>query len=196
MKIILASASKNRQEIFDIAQIPVTLMPTKVDEKQVKQTDLKKRALAIARLKMAAAKSNFQDDRSQTIIIAADGFNVCQGKILDKPHSLGQAREMLDLLSGNKTTFYSALIMYHCAKLKTFETIVTTDYWFRNLSNEEITDYITTTDVLQYSAAYSPLNTKAVSFGRKIAGSLTGFTHSMPMDIVIPKLIEWGWKKT
>ncbi len=190
MKIVLASASKNRQEIFNLVGIKVETVSPQVDEKNIREKDFSQRALAIAKLKADWVKSQLVVNQN-SIIIAGDGFNICQEEIIEKPSDLRQARMMLKQLSGHSTIFYSACVMLNLKTNDEFSKVVSSKAWFRKLENIEIEDYIQTTPVLQYSAAYSPLNTKAISFIKKIEGSLSGFSHSMPMDLVIPQLRKW-----
>jgi septum formation protein len=192
MKIFLASASKNRQEIFKIAQIPVETIPAQVDEKSIQEKDFGKRAIAIARLKAEdVAKKLNQGKKIEAVVIAGDGFNICEGKILEKPKDEAEGRQMLKLLSGNETTFYSGLVMLNLATGERFEAVAASTAYFRALSPEEIEDYLESVEVTKYSAAYSPLNTKAISFITKMEGSVSGFSHSVPMDLVVQKLREW-----
>lgn len=194
MQIILASSSQNRQEIFRIAEIPVQIMPAGVDEKSVMEPNFEKRAIAIASLK---ARQVYQTmDLSAfsqgAVVIAGDGFNVVDNQIFEKPKDREQAKVMLRQLSGNVTTFYSGLMMIHTLKQEEFVSVVSTKAWFRLLSESEINDYVEQVDTTQYAAAYSPLNTKAISFIIQVEGSLSGFSHSVPMDVVVSKLTEWG----
>ena len=192
MKIILGSGSDNRREAMSIVELDYEIMIPDVDEKQVDQQSfdrLEDRALAIASLKADAIAEKVGRD---SIIITADGFNECDGRVLEKPQDIEEARDMLQLLSNNKTVFFSALVMLNVNTEERFTEVVSTACWFRTLSELEIDDYLDSTDVLKYAAAYSPFNTKAISFIKKIEGSASGFSHSLPLDVVIPKLRQWG----
>ena len=139
MKIILASGSKNRREIFKIAQIPVEIMPAHVDERSIKESDLPKRAIAIARLKADDVASKLE---KQAVVIAGDGFNSCEGKILEKPKEVEEGKKMLRLLSDNLTIFYSGLVMVNLGTGEQFEEVAVTKTWFRKLGKAEIEDYV------------------------------------------------------
>ena len=191
MKIILGSSSTNRQEAMKIAGVKFEIFKPDVDEKQVDKQIFQKyedRALAIASLKADAVREIAGSD---CVIITADGFNECQGQLLEKPVDLADAQRMLELLSNNLTIFYSALVMMNTKTQEKFTAVVNTKSWFRKLDHNEIENYIKTTNVTKYAAAYSPFNTKALSFIKRIEGSASGFSHSLPLDIVIPKLKEW-----
>ena len=79
-KIILASGSANRQAVLKQARIPFEVFPAQVDEKSVREADLKQRVIKIAEL-----KARWVAERKSGIIVAADLFDVCEGKILEKP---------------------------------------------------------------------------------------------------------------
>ena len=193
MKIILGSQSSNRREIFEIVGIDVEVIVSEVDEKGIRDKDLEVRALKIAKLKMEKIKEEYLKNNSEpAVIITADGFNESQGKVLEKPASLDEAKEMLRHLSGDKTIFYSALVMYNTNLDEEFSSVVSCSCWFRDLSEEEIDWYVKRTPVMKYAAAYSPLNTAAISFISRVEGSISGFSHSVPMDLVVPQLRKWG----
>lgn len=189
MKIILASSSPNRQEMFRIAQIPFEVLVTDVDEKSITEIDLEKKALAIAKLKAEKAVSLVKEE---AIIITADGFNVYEGEVFEKPKSIKEAKDMLRFSSGKMGIFYTGLIMINTKTSQRLEKLITTKYWFRNFSETEIDKYVHQIDVTKYAAAFTPMNSPAVSFITKIEGSLSAFTHSAPMEIIVPQLIQWG----
>lgn len=50
--LILASGSKNRIKALKLAKIPFTSMPADIDEKAIKDKDIKKRVVAVAKGKV------------------------------------------------------------------------------------------------------------------------------------------------
>lgn len=188
MKIILASTSPNRQEAMRLAQIPFEILATDVDEKSIVETDFVKRALAIAQLKMDKALSLV---KKEAVIIAADGFNVYEGKILEKPRDKNEAKQMLQFSRGKMGTFYTACILVNTKTQEKLAKVFASKYWFRQYSDTEIDKYIKSIDVTKYAAAFTPINSAAISFIKKIEGPLSPFTHSLPLDFIVPKLYEW-----
>jgi len=65
-----------------------------------------------------------------------------------------------------------------------------TRVFFRRLSEKEILDYVNDHQVTRYAAGYTPLNSSAIGFIEKIEGSLTGFSHGLPLEQVLPIISE------
>lgn len=78
-KIILASSSKNRQIILKSLNIPFQAVAANLNEKQIKEENPNRRARKLAKLKGQAVAKNHK-----AIIIAADTFTFCDGKIIQK----------------------------------------------------------------------------------------------------------------
>jgi septum formation protein len=96
MKLILASASPRRAEIFRDAGIPFTVLSSAVDETPLPgetASDLVRR-LAAAKAELVAARAV-----GPAIVIAADTVVALDGTILGKPRTSQDARNMLEKLS-------------------------------------------------------------------------------------------------
>jgi len=95
-KIILASASPRRKELLEKIGLGFEVEPS--DYAEEVRLDLKPHELAkaISRGKALAVASKHQN----AIIIAADTFVVCRDKIMGKPRTEAEARQMLRAISG------------------------------------------------------------------------------------------------
>lgn len=186
MKIILASGSGDRQKILQLGGIRFEVIVSGVDEKQVKEKDPQKKAVEIALLKARKVAEN-----NEGLVISGDTF-ACLGKrIMEKPKDLREARKMLKALSGKQSRMYTGLCVINTQTKEVYKKLAVTKVWFRKLTNKEIEDYIQTEPVLNWSAAYAPLSSKAVKFISKIEGSLSGFAHGLPMEFLIPILQKY-----
>lgn len=75
------------------------------------------------------------------------------GEILGKPKDRQDAIRMLQDLSGRKHHVTTAVTLRSCKKTQTFE--VTTQVWFKALSQEEITYYVDTYKPFDKAGAYA-----------------------------------------
>ena len=95
MRLILASASPRRKELLGLFHIPFEIRVADIDETMDPRKKPYDEVARVSRLKALAAEREKEDT-----VIAADTIVVCGGKVLGKPHSEAEAREMLRLLSG------------------------------------------------------------------------------------------------
>lgn len=184
MKIVLASASKQRQKLLQTVIDFFEVVPADIDEKAITGVTFEKKALAIAQAK---AEKVSQQVRNSTII-AADSFIVCAGQIFEKPLSKDDAQEMLSKLSGNWVTEYTGCclldqvhntISTHCAQPRAK---------FRSLSFMEIEKYVGNNPVTEWSGGFSPAYDAGVALISRLDGSLSGFTHGLPLEWVLKEL--------
>ena len=185
-KIILASQSKQRLNLMKTLSLPVLAMPADIDEQAVPFVNPYDKAEKIALAKVAKIAA----DQSDAIIIAGDTFCYLDGKILEKPKSLDEAREMLRFQSGKKIEILSGYAFVD-TKLNLqksgCERVMAT---MRQLSAAEIEKYVTNEPVLTWSAAFSPAYDSGMALIKSIEGNLTAFSHGLPMDLVIDFLNE------
>ena len=186
MKLILASASTNRQELLRLSGIPFTSVPANLDESIFMDPDPGRRAQEIALAKARAIKAKYPN----SLILAADTVAVYRYRIMGKPKYKMDALEILKLFSGKSHEIITGWAIINSKINKKFQGVSVTKVTFRDLTLTEITDYINSNNVTQYAAGYSPLNTPAINFIEKIQGSLTGFSHGLPLEQILPILKE------
>ena len=166
MKIILASSSPRRYEILTRRKYNVEVIPSNYDEKingMVYSDELVKNC---AYQKALDVKNRVGDE---ILIVAADTVVVNDGVILGKPKDKDEAFKMLCDLS-NKTHFVATAvcIMHKGRELtgidKTFVT-------FKELSSDEIWDYINNYNPLDKAGSYG-IQDKDFNFAIKLKGNL------------------------
>jgi len=186
-QIILASGSKQRKMMMDALGIPYIAIPADIDEKAIRDENLELRAEKIARAKAEkVAKEN------KGIIISADTFSACDGKVLEKPESLDEAREMLKLQANESCTVYTGFCYLDKTNNIDFTKTAITKYVLRKLSDDEINKFVKNNPVTGWAAAFSLAYTYQLGFIEKIEGSLTGCTHGLPIELLIPCLEKSG----
>lgn len=188
-KIILASGSKNRQNLLLTLGIPFRVVVSDFQEDEIKEKDVAKRAK-----KIALGKALKVAERHQGFIVACDTYTVCKTKILEKPKSLAEARFQLAKLSGNQATCFTGFCYLDTLKRKRFLQTAVTNLTFRKFYKTEIELYVKKFPVKQWAAAYAPSETYVLSMISRISGSLTGLTHGLPTEFLIPLLEEAGFQ--
>jgi len=189
--IILASGSKNRQTILKSINIPFQIVVSNFDEKNVREKNLSVRAKKLARLKGEVVyKSN------RGIIISADTFTGCQGKVLEKPGNRAEATNMLIFLSGKKAVNYTGFYYQDPDKKITVSKTFQTKIQFRHFYENEIEDYVNKFPVTRWAGAYAASELYVMGMIAVVSGSLTGLTHGLPMECLIPLLIRSGFHST
>lgn len=189
-RIILASGSANRKMLMDALNISYEIISADIDEKVIRDNDLLKRAEKIAR-----AKAESVAKRNKGIIIAADSFAEHGGKIYEKPKTIDEAKQMLREESGNDNSkLYAGVCYIDKENNIDYSTSVVVEFSTRKFSEEEINEIIVKYPVLTWSGAFSPTNRYGLTMISKINGSLAGFIHGFPIEIVIPLLEKSGIK--
>ena len=180
-KIILASQSKQRFNIVKTLSLPIEVLPSNIDEQAVSFFDRYDKAEKIALAKATKIAENQKD----AIVIAADTFCYLNGRILEKPKNLIEAKEMLLLQSGQKIevlTGYAFLDTKSKLQKSGCEKVLVE---MRQLSEIEIDKYIATEPVLTWSAAFSPAYDSGMALIKNINGNLTAFSHGLPIDLLV-----------
>jgi septum formation protein len=188
-KIILASKSKNRQELLRSLGIPFKIVVSEFEEKEIKEANPKIRVV-----KIAHAKAKKVAEKHQGIIIACDTFTICQNQVLEKPKNLKEAAKMLRLLSGNKATCYTGFCFLDKTNRINFSKTAVTRLVFRKIYEEEIKSYLKKFPVTSWAAAYAASELYVLGLIKSVSGSLTGLTHGLPTEFLIPLLKKSGYQ--
>ncbi len=186
-QIILASGSKQRKIMMDTLGISYIVIPADINEKEIRDKNFELRARNIARAKAEKVASEHE-----AIIISADTFSVCGNRVLEKPQSLDDAREMLKLQANKTCILYTGFCYLDKANQINYSATAITKYVLRRLPDEEINKFVKNNPVMEWSASFSPAYPYQLGFIKHIEGSLTGCTHGLPVEILIPCLEKSG----
>lgn len=150
MRLILASASPRRQELLKSLGIPFEVVISNVQEEL--ETTLPPHELVetLALLKADSVAKKIKEG----LIIGADTIVVLDGRILGKPTSKDEAKEMLRSLSGREHLVFSgiALVNGETGERQTAHEI--TRIWFKQLNEDEIENYIVCGESFDKAGAY------------------------------------------
>jgi septum formation protein len=187
-RLILATQSPQRFALFTELHLPFDQVPADVNEQDIQDPDLVKRAELVARAKAEKVARDYPD----AIVIAADTYIILEGRALEKPVGEADAIRMLELQSGRQTVEVTGLCYLDPKRdLEVAKTIIT-NIWFRDLSLAEIKHYVAHNPVTGFSGAFCPAYASGAALIARIEGSFTSFTHGLPLDEIVPLLRQSG----
>ena len=162
MQIILASQSPRRRELLGLFRVPFEVRAADIDETMDETCSPYHEVARVSRLKAQAVAREPED-----VVIAADTIVVCENRILGKPRSPEEARQMLTLLSDRDHQVMTGLTVLRGSRSETVTEV--TDIHFRSLSQREIEAYVATGDPMDKAGAYGIQGGGAL-FAEKMVG--------------------------
>ena len=157
--VILASGSPRRIELLNALGLDFTAEPPAFDENSLIEmfpsldADEKMGGLVekIAAEKAKSAAANFN---GPGIFIAADTLVVLDGRALGKPSDEEDARRMLELLSGRTHKVATGICIFEKPGGSCRTSHVITEVTFKDLSNQEIENYLRSGEPMDKAGAY------------------------------------------
>lgn len=148
MKLILASKSPRRKEILEMAGYDFSVKVSNADE-NVKAKSVKQMSLMIAKRKCDAV---FEENKD-CVIISADTIVYINKKVLEKPKDKDDCREMIKLIQDNVHEVYTSVVVKSSEKEMSF--LEKTKVFVSKMSDEEIEEYINTSEPYDKAGAYA-----------------------------------------
>ncbi|MBR6764261.1 MAG: septum formation inhibitor Maf [Clostridia bacterium] len=150
MQFILASASPRRRELLEMLGVgPLLVRPSGVVEENY--PDLTPEELVV-RLAQNKGEAILPAAGQEDIVISADTIVVLNGEILGKPKDEEDAFRMLSSLSGNTHLVHTGIALLSHEKVET--AVVSSRVTFRELTSQEIWDYIHSGEPMDKAGAY------------------------------------------
>ncbi|MFZ0292673.1 MAG: Maf family protein [Candidatus Sulfotelmatobacter sp.] len=149
--LILASASPRRQELLRNAAIPFAVRPADVDETPLAGESPRGCAERLAREKAL----KIARERPQDYVLGADTIVVIDQTILGKPRDSADAARMLRLLSGRSHEVTTGVCLVDPVAGDAEQASETTRVKMREISDEEIRDYVATGEPMDKAGAYA-----------------------------------------
>ena len=162
--LILASASPRRADLLRQIGLEFAVKKADIDETLDALRPLPEQLLELAMRKAWAAA-----EKRDCLILAADTVVLCDERIMGKPASSEEAREMLCRLSGCCHQVTTAVALLDLPAGRSCQALETTTVWFRELEPEEIESYLASGEPLDKAGAYGIQGWGAV-FVKKIEG--------------------------
>ncbi|OTA17493.1 Maf-like protein [Xenorhabdus vietnamensis] len=163
--IYLASGSPRRRELVELLDFNFEILAPQVEEKWREGESPQQYVTRLAKEKSQAGVAIAAHDYP---VLGADTIVVLNNRILEKPRNQQHAAEMLSALSGQCHQVMTAVALSNGQH--TLSEIVITDVIFRQLSQQEIQEYIATGEPMDKAGAYG-IQGKGGYFVRKINGS-------------------------
>lgn len=148
MDIVLASASPRRRKLLKMLYDDFRVVPSDIREYVPRELEVEKCPEYLARAKVKEISSQY----SKSFIIGCDTSVIIDGKILNKPRDTNDARKMITMLSGRVHKVITGCCLYYRDEIKSFSVV--TEVEFFELSNDEIENYIHTSEPYDKAGGY------------------------------------------
>ncbi|MBR6511531.1 MAG: septum formation inhibitor Maf [Phascolarctobacterium sp.] len=184
MQVILASASPRRLALLQQIGIDATVCPADFDEVSGSAVQAEDVVLANAVGKCQAVVKIKGDSLP---VIAADTVVVAEGVILGKPQDAEDAVAMLKQLSGKTHKVLTGIAVSYAGEM--LAEVCETKVVFRDLTDEEIKNYVATGEPLDKAGAYG-IQGKGAVLVEKIDGCYNNVV-GLPltrMQLILAKL--------
>jgi len=184
--IILASASPRRKELLQRIGLKFKVDPSNYEENISSELEPHELAqsLSLEKAKLVAEK------HMNALVIAADTFIVFEGKILGKPRTETEAKEMLETISGRQHSVITGFTIIDAASNKALSKAVETKVYIRKLSSNEIDAYVESKEPLDKAGAYAIQGLGSVIV-EKIEGDYFNVI-GLPLSALAETLKEFG----
>ncbi|HSQ89227.1 Maf family protein [Romboutsia sp.] len=150
MNIILASASPRRKEILENTNVKFDVVKSEIDEVILDQELPSQVVMRLAFEKCMDIAGRYEDD----LVIGADTIVVLDGIILGKPKDKDDATSMIKKLSGKTHQVITGISLINLNANKKIIDYVVSNVKFKDLSEEDIKDYIQTNESLDKAGGY------------------------------------------
>ena len=142
-KIILASKSEVRKEILDQNGINNEVIPSNVDENQIKESLLEEKATpAIISKNLAELKANkVSEKKHDYLVLGADSVIDLKGELISKPTNREEALIILEKLNGQKHQLISSVCISKNGSM-IWNFTDTSTLTMKQLNSDEIKSYL------------------------------------------------------
>ena len=190
--LVLASQSPRRRQLLEEAGYAFTVHPLSVSEKLNENMNLHDALLSLSRDKVQSFVTANKSMKGQMILaLSADTVVVHENQVLGKPRDAAQAKQFLQQLSGKTHSVMTAFCVYNFNTSTDVAAIEETKVRFKNLSDDEIDQYILTGEPFDKAGAYG-IQGLAGKFVLETSGSWSNVV-GLPMERLQKVLHECGW---
>lgn len=179
MKLILASASPRRKDLLEAAQIPFEIQAGDLEE--VIEPGLTP-GQVVESLAFQKAQDIAQKQTSPCLVLGADTLVCLDNEILGKPHTAEVAYEMLSKLKGQTHEVMTGVALIKVPEMKAEVAHCVSQVQMRDMSENEIHEYIATGEPLDKAGAYA-IQGHAKAFIEGVVGPYDNIV-GLPIDTV------------
>lgn len=187
MRLILASNSKTRKDIFDMVGWKYEVITSNTEENS-NSTDPKQYVIDLSKDKANSVTSQITD---KALIISADSIIYMDNKKFEKPKSKEEGFENIKKMSGKVNYAITGVTIKDLYQNKEISFTDITEVYFKNVSDKDIAWYVENEKYLLNRAGYS-IAGKTSIFVDKIVGDYYNIL-GMPISKLYSKLNELGY---
>jgi septum formation protein len=185
-KIILASTSPRRKELFEKLRLPFAIEASDYEEDMtLKMSPVKLVKVLSAGKAMAVAKKH-----KEGIVIGADTFVVFNNQLFGKPKSKPEAKKMLEKLSGKRVDILTGLTIIDIDFKKKISVTDIAKVYIKKLDTKEIDNYIASGEPMDKAGAFAIQGLGAIII-RKVEGDFMSIM-GLPLFILAKELKKLG----
>ena len=184
MRIILASQSPRRKELMEAITKDFEVIVSNTDEKLEEGLTIEEQAKNVSYQKAKAVFDRTEGDR---LVRGSDTMVVKNSKIYGKPKSTEEATQMIKMLKNTEHTVYTglAILAQKDGQYKEYLDCDIADVYFRDMSEEEIENWVNSGEAMDKAGAYA-VQGKFMVFIDKINGN-----YQTVMGLPIHKVYEY-----
>lgn len=187
MKLILASNSKTRKDIFDMVGWKYEVLTSDVEENS-NATEPQQYVIDLSKTKANSVASRVNE---KALIISADSIIYMDNKIFEKPKTKDEGYENLKKMSGKINYAVTGVTIKDLYQNKEISFTDTTEVYFKSISEQDISWYVENEPYLLNRAGYS-IAGKTSIFVDKIVGDYYNIL-GMPISKLYTVLNELGY---
>ena len=190
MKLVLASSSKQRQDIFNMVGFKYEVVTSLVDEGSNEVDPVE----YVKELSSNKAKSVKEQLTEKAIIIAADEVICLDDKIYEKPKSKEEAFNNMKEISGKTVKAITGITIIDMYQDKVVTVSDTTEVSFNKMNDDEIRWYVENEERILDNCGFTILGKGAI-FIKEIKGDYNNF-FGISITTVYNELVKLGYKLT
>ncbi len=187
MKLILASSSKPRQDLFKMVGLKYEVVKSTIEEHS-DSTDPNQYVIDLSRDKANSVANQITE---KAIIISADSIIYMNGKIFEKPKDKEEAFQNMKSMSGKITYGITGVTIKDLYQNKEISFADTVEVHFKEISDEDIKWYVENDKNILQRCGYS-IHGKAAFFVDKVVGDYNTVV-GISVSKVYSKLQELGY---
>lgn len=185
--VILASASPARLMLLRSQNIKPIVIPSEINEKEI-EAQYKNSATEVIVKELSIAKANYVLNNNVSldngILIAADSMLEFNSQSLGKPLNAENAIERWQQMRGKTGILHTGHTVIRLDNKQTITRVISTEVEFANVDDQEILDYVATTEPLHVAGAFT-IDSLGAAFVKQVHGD-----HSNVVGLSLPALRE------
>lgn len=185
MKLVLASASKIKNEILNKVGMKHSNVKSTFEEVSNNKEDVYQ---YVKELAYGKACNACIDDKS--IILGLDTVVYVNGKILEKPKSIDEAKQNLKICSSNTSYVITGIALINKYNNQVINDYAETKVILNDICDEDIEYYIENEPDVMYASGFV-IETIASNFIKKIDGSFYNIL-GVPVEKIYEYLKDWN----